>query len=482
MAEEPKGKDAANTDLFVDVNGKKISLAGVDAHKSLLHFLRERGLTGTKEGCAEGECGACAVVVQRSDLNDAETNSTQSRLTPINSCLVLAKNLAGAKVTTVEGVAKGGELHPVQSAMVEKAGSQCGYCTPGFVMSLYAEYYNKARKDGEVDIESIAGNLCRCTGYRPIRDVLVELKVPSDSDEQKVALKSPAPEVRAFCRPDFSRPTSLSGVFEALEQNPGASLIAGGTDLVVGINQFEARHAGFIALDSVSELKDISENDDEIRIGAGVPLSDVEAFFHGDARLSVFEELFSLFSSRLIRNRATLGGNLVNASPIGDSPPVLLSLEGELELQDKSATRRVKLSEFFTGYRQTVLSPGELVVAVCLPKPLPTISRFYKVSKRVMDDISTVAAGFSVWMNNAGEVEKVRLGYGGVAATPMRATDAEALMEQNGLVMNAALKASLDGAFTPMDDHRGSAKYRNAMVARLVEKFLSEITQAQAAE
>lgn len=463
------------------VNGASIDATGVDPHKSLLHFLRERGLTGTKEGCAEGECGACAVVQVRRDTAGGV------RYVPINSCLVLTPAMAGQELITVEGVAasRGGEgLHPVQDAMIKEGGSQCGYCTPGFIMSLFAEYYRDGRKEGDYDPEAIGGNLCRCTGYRPIRDALVSLRVPSSDDQNAKRLKEDAPSlapVEIEGDVSFARPTDLAGVFTALKKNPAAKIIAGGTDLVVGINQMEHRHAGFVSLDGVDEMRHIHDGDDAIVIGAGVPLSEVEAHFHGHAELPIFDELFVLFSSRLIRNRATLGGNLVNASPIGDSPPVLLALDAELELASATGTRRVLLSEFFTAYRKTVLQEGELVSAVVIPKPLPTIGRFYKVSKRIMDDISTVAAGFGLWLEGD-TITKARLAYGGVAATPVRAKVAEAALVGQTLAPHSNVLEALTGAFTPMDDHRGSARYRQQMVPRLFEKLCAEQNQAEAAE
>ncbi|HJL29081.1 MAG TPA: FAD binding domain-containing protein, partial [Polyangiaceae bacterium LLY-WYZ-15_(1-7)] len=237
-----------------------------------------------------------------------------------------------------------------------------------------------------------------------------------------------------------------------------------------------------IALDAVEELRFHEETDDAITLGAGVPLAEVEEALHG--RVPVLDELWPLFSSRLIRNRATLGGNLVNASPIGDSPPALLSLDAEVVLVSAKGERSLPLADFFTGYRQTALAPGEILKAVRIPKPLPSIGRFYKVSKRVLDDISTVAAGFGLWLAD-GVVTKARLGYGGVAATPVRATAAEQALE--GKPWNAATVAQalplLEGAFTPLTDHRGSAAYRRAMVPKLLEKLLADTTTpAEAAE
>ncbi|MEM6955127.1 MAG: FAD binding domain-containing protein [Myxococcota bacterium] len=458
----------------VFINGKAHSLAGVDPHMSLLHFVRDRGLTGTKEGCAEGECGACAVVQLKGD-------GEGTRFVPINSCLMLAVGAAGQHFITSEGVrGSHGEdtLHPVQEAMVEQGGSQCGYCTPGFVASLFAEYYRKGRKAEEYDPEAIAGNLCRCTGYRPIRDALVSLRTPSKDDPTARRLESPTEEPSAFEAKaggvGLRRPRTFDELWQAFADAPTAKLVAGGTDVAVAINHFNARFDNIVLLDGIDALKGIDERDDAIVLGAGVSLSDLEHHFHGRADLPIFDELFSLFSSRLIRNRATLGGNLVNASPIGDSPPALMALDAQVTLAHSEGERTLELADFFTAYRQTKLQPGEILARVTLPKPLPDVARFYKVSKRVMDDISTVAAGFGLWIEG-GRITKARLAYGGVAATPVRAKDAEALLVGQPLSATGAVLKALGDAFAPMSDHRGSAEYRQAMVPRLFEKLAAEV-------
>lgn len=462
------------------LNGEEITADGVDPHTSLLHFLRERGLTGTKEGCAEGECGACAVAVLRAGPDG------RSRYVPVNSCLVLLPAVHGADLVTVEGVAQGDELHPVQKAMVERGGSQCGYCTPGFVVSLFAEYYRRGRRPGEVDPEAIGGNLCRCTGYRPIRDALASLGAPAEADPALRRLDAPPADLPplAYDHQDvvFERPVSLDRLFELLAMHPRAKLVAGGTDVVVEVNQRDARWDVLVSLEGVRELRGIEETPTYLRIGAGVPLSEVEEVLHG--RLPILDELLPLFSSRLIRNRATFGGNLVNASPIGDGPPALLGLDASVEVASRDSERLVPLGDFFTGYRRTVLEHGEVVKGVRIPKPFPAIQRFYKVSKRVMDDISTVAAAFGLWLDDEGRITKARLAYGGVAATPARARDAERALVGEVFDAGAVAKVRplLEGAFSPISDHRGSAAYRAAMVPRLFDKLLAERSAMEAAQ
>ena len=452
------------------LNGERVEIDEVDPNTTLLQFLRDNGWTGTKEGCAEGECGACAVAIR-------EPDGDESRLVAINACLILLASVADREVWTVEGVAAD-ELHPVQQLMAEGGGSQCGYCTPGFIMSLYAEFYRKGRTSS--DEESIAGNLCRCTGYRPIRDALHSLPViDANHDRQAQQLRQPAPAAapREYIAQNrvFARPTSLNELWPFMEKYPHAKLVAGGTDVVVEMNQVHRRHEVMIGLDAIEELRGSSDSEQWLTFGAGLPLADIEHSFGGLA--TALDQLWPLFSSRLIRRRATLGGNLVNASPIGDSPPVLLALDAEVEIRSATSARWVAVSEFFTGYRKTVLAEGEILSAVRLPKPMPTFSRFYKVSKRVADDISTVAAGFAVNRDPAGVVTKARLAFGGVAATPLRLPDVEGILV--GRTLSDALpeaRAAAEAAVTPLDDHRGSARYRRAMVGSLIAKMVHEAT------
>ena len=469
------------------VNGRRLEVdeTRLDPHTTLLDFLRERGLVGTKEGCAEGECGACAVALVRAD------GAGRSAYVPVNSCLTLLGSVLGGELISVEGVASAaGELHPVQTAMVEFAGSQCGYCTPGFVVSMFAEYYRRERPAW--DPESIAGNLCRCTGYRPIRDAMRSLGSPVPGDPFIARREAPTPalggltQLRMPSRGELGessaklqRPSSLTELLAALAAAPASKLVAGGTDVVVEINQRDARWPSLISLEAVAELRELSIGEAEIEIGAALPLSELE---HRLAHaLPLLDELFPLFSSRLIRNRATLGGNLVNASPIGDSPPALLALDAELELASVSGRRRVPLDGFFTGYRQTQLQPGELVTKVFVPRAAPTHAHFYKVSKRVLDDISTVAAAFAFELDAAGTITAARLAYGGVAATPARAKEAEQALVGRSWSHERVAEVTplLERAFTPMDDHRGSARYRQAMVVRLFEKFWHEVSAAR---
>ncbi|MCB9607414.1 MAG: FAD binding domain-containing protein [Polyangiaceae bacterium] len=466
--------------IHFTLNGQQVVARDVDPNTTLLNWLRDQGRTGTKEGCAEGECGACAVAL-------LEKDGGGSRYVPVNSCLLLLGAVAGREVITVEGVRAPGtaasldrEPHEVQKAMIEKAGSQCGYCTPGFVVSLFAEYYRKDRSATGFDKESVGGNLCRCTGYRPIVDAGRSLPVlqPGSGDEFAQRLESPPPPVEklelAHESDDLARflfrPTELSEALDYLAEHPDAYLVSGGTDIVVELNQRHRRLDRMLLLEGIEELQRIERSEAYLEIGAGVSLGRIEAELSEEVPL--LGELLPLFSSRLIRARATLGGNLGTASPIGDSPPALLALDAELCLAGKAGTRWVPLCDFFTGYRKTLREKAELITSVRIPLPQPDVARFYKVSKRELDDISTVAAGFAL-RTKLGVVESARLAYGGVAATPIRATAAEqALIGQRWgrPALSLALPA-LETAFTPMSDQRGSAGYRQAMVGKLLEKF-----------
>jgi xanthine dehydrogenase small subunit len=459
------------------LNGSEVQVEGLEPHTTLLSYLRQGGLTGSKEGCAEGECGACAVLLLRPDQQG-------SRLEAVNGCLVLLPSIAGQEIWTVEGLAQEGELHPAQKAMLQ-GGSQCGYCTPGFVVSMAAEYYRKDRQG--FDLEALSGNLCRCTGYRPIKDAADSLGKPAADDLLARRLQHPAPIAGSVeyeptllgargplsQNPKFYRPVTLPELFGIMAEHPTAKLVAGGTDWVVEVNQRFSRSQVQIDIDRIEALKTLHWTNHHVEIGAGITLSEAERWLHG--RVPLLHQWFPLFASRLIRNRATLGGNIGTASPIGDSPPVLLALGAELVLTSPWGERRIALEQFFQGYRQTALQAGEIIKSVRIPLPLAPLAGFYKVAKRPMDDISTVAAGFALELEE-GAVKSIRIGLGGVAATPVRAYRTEAALIGKPwdarTVQSAAAVAR--GEFEPIDDHRGSAAYRSAMLGSLLEKFFAQ--------
>jgi xanthine dehydrogenase small subunit len=457
------------------LNGEPTHVSAVSPQLSLLAYLRGAGLTGSKEGCAEGECGACAVAFVTRDAHG------RARYSAVNSCLVPLGSVDGQTVVTVEGIARSPEqLHPVQQALIERGGSQCGYCTPGFVVSMFCEYYRPDRTT--FDAESIAGNLCRCTGYRPILEAGRGLPSAAADDPQQpqlVSLRTPrtAAATRAQQSRElqsFVRPSSLPELFRSWSQQPDATLIAGATDLMVDANQRGTRFGTLLSLEAIDELARFELGERELTIGAGLTLSALEQHLERTPSAPpLLTALLPLFSSRLIRNRATLGGNLQTASPIGDAAPCLLALDAELSLSSEHGVRRLPLADFFVGYRKTALRSRELIASVHVPLPQADQQRFYKVGKRMLDDISTVAGAFALALDADGRVARLRIAYGGVAALPLRATAVEqlALHEPWSEQTLAKLIAALAHVGTPQSDHRGSAAYRRDMMARLLEKF-----------
>lgn len=453
----------------ITVNGQARPLAGVPAHTNALDFLRGLGLTGAKEGCAEGECGACAVMVARPDGDG-------TRWAAINACLAPALALDGQEVVTAEGLGDPDHLHPVQAELAERGGSQCGYCTPGFVCSMAAEYYRPGR-DG-FDEHAISGNLCRCTGYRPIRDACAALAGTPANDIPDIFVErrsSPTPAVLATRVEGFARPGSLAEALSLLAQHPDATVVAGSTDWGVEANLRGSRATYAVAVDRLPELREVSLGDDVIEIGAGLTLSEVESALGGSVAL--LDAVFPQFASPLIRNAATIGGNLGTASPIGDLSPALLALDASVVIASLDGDREVALADFFTGYRETSLRVGELLRAVRIPRPLAAVTAFHKIAKRHYDDISSVAAAFALDVVD-GSVVRARIGLGGVAATPLRARDTEAALEGRPWTVETVRAAAevLREEGTPMDDHRASAAYRSAMLGTALPRLFAEVT------
>ncbi|MFF0589346.1 xanthine dehydrogenase small subunit [Streptomyces sp. NPDC003781] len=499
----------------ITVNGKEAPIAPAAPHTTVLDFLRERGLTGTKEGCAEGECGACSVLVARPGVNKP------TDWVPVNACLVPVAALDGQEVVTSEGLATVEApgtppvLHPVQEEMAVRGGSQCGYCTPGFVCSMAAEYYRPDRcahadagagteatggagasgtGDGGTDdggdaehgpngfdLHALSGNLCRCTGYRPIRDAAFAVGTPTDDDPlaRRREQDPPAPVATEYRQDDraFLRRSTLAETLRLLRERPDAVVVAGSTDWGVEVNIRSRRADCVVAVDRLPELRELRVESDHVEIGAALTLTEIERRLDGSVPL--LAQLFPQFASRLIRNGATLGGNLGTGSPIGDSPPVLLALEASLVLADADGEREVPLAEYFTGYRQSVRRPGELIRAVRVPLPLSPVTAFHKIAKRRFDDISSVAVAFALDVED-GTVRKARIGLGGVAATPVRALATEAALEGRPWTSGTAEAAAevLRGEGTPMSDHRASAGYRAAMLGQSLLKLYAQTTEA----
>ncbi|MET9773007.1 FAD binding domain-containing protein [Streptomyces sp. NPDC006367] len=493
--------EAHPTEARVTVNGRETPVAPAAPHTTVLDFLRERGLTGAKEGCAEGECGACSVLVARPGVNKP------TDWVAVNACLLPVAGLDGQEIVTAEGLAPAGDpgtppaLHPVQEEMAARGGSQCGYCTPGFVCSMAAEYYRPDRcahenpADGATDghgpdaehgpngfdLHALSGNLCRCTGYRPIRDAAFAVGTPAEDDAlaQRREQAPPAPAATEYAQGGsvFLRRNTLAETLRLLRERPDAVVVAGSTDWGVEVNLRARRADCVVAVDRLPEMRELRVGPDAVEIGAALTLTEIERRLDGTVPL--LADLFPQFASRLIRNSATLGGNLGTGSPIGDSPPVLLALEASVVLADADGEREVPLADYFTGYRQSVRRPGELIRAVRVPLPLSPLTAFHKIAKRRFDDISSVAVAFALDID-AGVVRKARIGLGGVAATPVRALATEAALEGRPWSQETAEDAArvLRGEGTPLDDHRASALYRSAMLGQSLLKLYAQTTEA----
>ncbi|HRI08061.1 MAG TPA: xanthine dehydrogenase small subunit [Nannocystaceae bacterium] len=457
------------------LNDRLIEDREVAPTTTLLDYLRQHAhLAGTKEGCAEGDCGACSVAIL-----DAEAPGGP-RFRAINACLVLLPMVQGQRVYTVEGLKTGAALHPVQEALAEAIGSQCGYCTPGVVMSMFeACYRGDLAEPWQLD-DQMCGNLCRCTGYRPIREATAKVAGSLPADRFRARLEGATAGARGFAQVRegqvFVTPSSLEELWAAMAAHPEARLLCGGTDLALTLTKrFEALPL-LISLEGIAALRGVSGDGARgWRIGATTLLADLEAA--SAAELVPLHRMLRYFASRQIKNRATVGGNLCNASPIGDLAPVLLALGATVEVASTAGVREVGLDAFFVGYRRTALAKGEILAAVRVP-PLAkgALASAYKVSKRRELDISAVAAGFYVELDDEGRVAVIRAGFGGMAATPSRARHLEAALlgrPWSEASMEAAV-GELGRDFAPIGDHRGSSWYRQTVAANLVRGFFFE--------
>ncbi|HET6345751.1 MAG TPA: FAD binding domain-containing protein, partial [Myxococcota bacterium] len=404
------GADASQrvTEAFsFTLNGLPCEVRNTSQHTTVLDYLRHHGLTGSKQGCAEGDCGACTVALVERGPDGRGTYRA------VNSCIMLLPMLADREVVTVEGLARGGALHPVQSAMVEAYGSQCGYCTPGFVMSML-EGFERRTCTRPAIADQLAGNLCRCTGYRPIREAMERAAgcaAPADPRPPPQVQDPPSARVR-HGEELFERPTSLEALLRARAADPAAVLVAGATELGVEVNKKLRRVDHLISVEGVCALREVRREPDAWHIGGAATLTAVEEAMA--AEMPPVAKMLAVFASRQIRNRATLAGNLVTASPIGDMAPVLLALDAQVRLASVDGTRTLPLRDFFVGYRRTAMAPNEILEAVRIPISVPppggrVIQDAFKVSKRREMDIAIVAAGFWVALDADGRVAEARL-------------------------------------------------------------------------
>ncbi len=447
--------------------------------QTVLEWLRmDERACGTKEGCAEGDCGACTVV-----LGEAAGEGVRYRA--VNACIVFLPALDGKQLLTVEHLrAPDGTLHPVQQAMVEHHGAQCGFCTPGFVMSLFALYHAGSGGGRTAANDALAGNLCRCTGYRPILDAARTACAAPPADRFAAASGQIAARLRALASDTmlsaerdgqrFLAPRSAAELAQALAAHPRATLLAGGTDVGLWVTKLHRRLDTVIAVEHVAGLSEVAERDGVLAIGAGVTYEDAFAALAG--HWPSLGPLLRRLGSRQIRNRGTVGGNVANASPIGDMPPALIALDATLVLQSAAGERTIMAEDFFRGYRQTALAAGEFLARIDIPLPrADDVFATYKVSKRMDQDISAVCGAFRLRLRD-GRVDDIRIVYGGMAAVPKRVVAAEQAL--GGRLWNRASVAeamsALDAEMAPITDMRASAAYRRLVARNLLLRFLLE--------
>jgi xanthine dehydrogenase small subunit len=458
-------------------NHQSVTLENIPADRTLLELIREDlDLKGTKEGCAEGDCGACTVVVGRME-------NGRPSLHAINSCIRFAHSIQDQVLFTVEDLEQpDGRLHPAQQAMVDEHGSQCGFCTPGFVMSLFAMYERYVRHDIPITREQaqtdLSGNLCRCTGYRPILDAACRMPNYPKALVSHEALNAclsqaiqslPETPPHAEAASFYFQPKRLDSALIARATHPQALVVGGATDAGLWVTKRHDHYAKIIDVSRVQELCSVTQTAGELVLGAAVPLS--RAFAVLKQHFPRIQEYLDRYAGLPIRESATLGGNIATGSPIGDSMPLLIALNARLTLRSASGMRHCAVESFYTGYRKNLLATDELITEISIPLQRDSFVVAYKLSKRRDDDISIVALALSMIVK-AGAVSAIRIGVGGMAERPMRAMAAEQKLLGQPLSASAMKAAAdcIEKEFTPISDMRASAEYRSQAIGQLLQR------------
>ena len=458
---------------------KIVEINNPDPNETILNYVRTKlKKTGTKEGCAEGGCGACTVV-----LGELKKNNINYKA--INSCIAFVPSLEGKQLILVEDLISKDELHPVQKTMVNYHGSQCGFCTPGFVMSLFAMYKSYSSYKENIIKDSIQGNLCRCTGYKPIIDAAKSLNKKNKSDhfsrDKKIIItllkKIKQRSITIYSNnKKYFAPKTVYELKKILKQHPNSKLLSGGTDVSLIVTKERKDLDSLIYINSIDELNYIKKNNNYIEVGATTPLINFESIIK--RYFPDFAQILKRYGSVQIRNVCTIAGNIATASPIGDTLPLLLSLDSQIIIKDKSKTKILPLNGFFINYRKTKLKKGQFIHSIRIPLLPKNIFKAYKISKRIDDDISSICASFNIELKN-NKIKKIKIAYGGMANIPQRAISCEKILLNSSMSDNiiSIAKKSLEKDFKPITDARASKKYRMEVAKNLLEKCFLEVKQ-----
>jgi len=459
-------------------NNKIFKIKNPNPNQTILDFIRsDLKKTGTKEGCAEGGCGACTIVL-------GELKNQRLIYKSINSCISFLPIINGKHLILIENLTSNNKLHPIQEAMVKFHGSQCGFCTPGFVMSLFAMYKNFSKFNDETIDETLSGNLCRCTGYRPIIDAAKSLNYKSDNDHFKKDEKNIIKLLKKIKDKDieisyedkkYFAPKTLLSLKKILKKNSNMKFLSGGTDLSLEVTKQRGDIKNMISLNSIKELKFIKKTKNFIEIGSGVSLYEFQNIIK--SYYPDFYNILKRYGSVQIRNVGTLAGNIATASPIGDSLPLLLSLESLIKIKTSKFIKTIPLNEFFLSYRKTKLKKGEILYSVQIPINKENYFKAYKISKRFDDDISSVCASFN-FLIKKNIILKANVAYGGMSEIPKRASTIEKALTNSTFSEDTFLKAQklISEDFSPIDDMRASKNYRVDVAKNLIMKFFYEVS------